>query len=304
MSVAHAARRYRAADGEPAVRYRDTRPAPQYKMADYEYEVSRETEYTFLDDVIAATMAAPAPVTIAAAVAVVPAKPLPVVKSAPVAAVARPAPAVAPQAAPSKIAGPRLQKLATRQIAVGLYTFNHAGMVGVVKNTAEGWQLIINDVAGNRRYETKRHAVNAARIKMEQFAAAPATAPQAKPAAVARPAATAPAPVAAPPAPRVNWKSQEAPWRRERMTSKQASLLGHLGGKMEKCGLTATSPLASQAGLNRGQASDLIDSLKSQLGGYARAPRAAGQTAVEGCSIGPFAGGFCTICGLIEGIGR
>lgn len=273
--------------------------APRYQMTDTAYEMARESEpESFLEMCIAATMAAAAPRTIAAAVATAPPAPLPVVKPA---AVAKPAaaPRSAPAAAPvARKSTARLQKLATRQIAVGLYTFEHAGSRGVVKNAADGWQLIINDIPGSRRYQTKRHAVNAARLVMEAAAARSAPAP----AAIAAPApAPRPAPVA-PPAPatgrRVSWRSAEAPWRREAMTAKQARHLAHLAGKMTACGLTSTSPLATQAGLNRGEASDLIDSLKSQLSGYARTPRTGTQTAVQGCGIGPFARGFCLKCGL------
>lgn len=275
--------------------------APTYKMADYDYEVAR----SFLDEVIAATIT-PAPRTVAAAVAVAakPAAPLAVVKPA-----AKPAaaPVATATARRSEVVSPRLQKLATKQIAVGRYAFEHCGIAAEVANTAEGWRLTIAGTPGNRRYETKRHAVNAARLVMESQAAAakaapapakPAPAPIAKPAAaeIARPA---PATAAPAPAARVNWRSEAAPWRKEKMTPKQARLLGHLYGKMTKCGLTANSPLASKAGLNRGEASDLIVSLKSQLGGYARTPRAAG-TATEGCSIGPFNKGFCEVCGLVQ----
>lgn len=274
--------------------------APRYQMADTAYEMAREREpESFLEMCIAATMAAPQ--TIAAAVAAAPPAPLPVVKPA---AVAKPpAPRSAPVAAPvaRKSNGtPRLQKLSTRQIAVGLYTFEHAGSRGVVKNAADGWQLIINDIPGSRRYETKRHAVNAARLVMESAAAA-APAPVA-PAAIAAAPVARPAPAPAP-APatgrRVSWRSAEAPWRREQMTSKQARHLAHLAGKMTACGLESTNPLATQAGLNRGEASDLIDSLKSQLSAYGRQPPRPG-TRRQGCSIGPFANGYCVSCGLVQ----
>ena len=280
------------------------------RVTEYRETIAAVGFDAFLLQVIAATERnlSTKPIAAAVAEAAKPAAALPVIvtpKPAPVAA--KPQPIVQPAAA-RQSSSPRLQKLSTTQIAPGRYAFTHCGVSGEVASSSEGWRLTIAGVAGNRRYETKRHAVNSARLVIEGNSK-PAAPVAAKPQPAAAPAAAAPRPApaaaAAPVAPAGRgWKSADAPWRREPVTSKQSRLLMHLRGKMSDCGLTPASPLANQTGLNRGQASDLIDAMKSQLGDYSRAPRTATQTAVQGCSVGPFAGGVCTICGLVENRGR
>ena len=146
-------------------------------------------------------------------------------------------------------------------------------------------------------FGTKRHAVNYARVTIDAGRDKPAAKPEPKPEPVAKPEPKPAAAAPAKPAPRrsgrrVNWRSPDAPWRKQPQTGKQRRMVGHLGRKLRENGLPATD--ANCDGMNRGETSDLIDELKSRL----RA--AAGQPETGGCDIGPFRGGYCTVCGLVE----
>jgi hypothetical protein len=198
-----------------------------------------------------------------------------------------------------RIASPRRQKLATRQLAVGRYAFTYLGVACEVARDATGWRLTIGGTAGNRRYETKRHAVNAARVFLDKQASQ-APAATAAPAIRQPQAVVAPAPLAqqpAAPARRVNWRDPAAPWRQEPVSRRQARLIGHLLDKARACGLNLAAVNASP--VNKGAASELIDALKAAIGNAANVARQTG-VALDGCDIGPFAGGYCTVCGLIE----
>lgn len=185
----------------------------------------------------------------------------------------RPAPVAERPAAPvARTRKPRRQKLATEQVAPGRYMFRHCGSRCEVARGADGWVLIIDGRPGARRYETKRHACNFARVYLEsRTAEQPAPAPA--PVAVAAPAA--PAPVA----------DQPGEWRSLAPTVKQVRYLARLRRKAAAAGI----PYATPAQITRGAASDLIDQLRAAIG----AECADGDC----CCIGPFARGFCTVCG-------
>ena len=216
-----------------------------------------------------------------------------------VAPVAAPAPrraSPAPQAAPAPVASrsPRRQKLATVGIGPGRYAFGYLGkQCEVARDSAGQWFLKIDGREGSRRYNTKRHAVNAARLFIEGAAAAPAPVAAQEAAAVA----AAPTPAAAAPPAVAAGEALPVGWRRESITRKQIKYLLHLRRQLGRCGLSPRSPLAEKNGLNRGEASDLIDSLKSQLREYGAGGNGNGG-AIQTCNAGPFYNGFCTICFL------
>lgn len=172
---------------------------------------------------------------------------------------------------------PRRQKLATEQIAPGRYAFVYCGSQCEVTRGADGWVLVIDGRPGAKRYETKRHACNFARIYLEsrtaEQPAALATAPVAVAAPVAAPAPAAPA------------ADQPGEWRSLAPTARQVRYLARLRRKAAAAGI----PYATPAQLTRGVASDLIDRLRDDIG----AECADG----ESCCIGPFARGVCAVCG-------
>lgn len=78
-------------------------------------------------------------------------------------------------------------------------------------------------------------------------------------------------------------------WRNQQVTERQRAYLVHLRNKFKDNNLSFKGLKTPNL---RGEAYELIKNMINQLKQIARKPN------VKGCDLGPFARGFCTVCGL------